>query len=102
MNRTQLLAHMKDSFDAGLAIVEKKNHDYTGGGENNDAFLNFRYAELVGVPVDRAILVRMTDKLARISSLLDQEAMVEDERLEDTLLDLINYAAILKAYLATK
>ncbi len=102
MNGTQLVESMEKTFSKGVEIVKKKNHDYTGGGDHNDAFYNFRYAEIVGVPIERGILVRMTDKMARVSSLLDKEPEVVDEKLDDTLLDLINYAAILKAYLETK
>lgn len=96
MNKKQFLKSLKDTYDAGLAIVEKKNTDYA---TDIDPWKNFRFAQMVGVPVDRAILVRMSDKLARISNTLDKGTKVLDETTEDTLLDLINYAAILKAYL---
>jgi hypothetical protein len=54
---------------------------------------------VVGVPIARAILVRMTDKMSRISNLLDKENSVKDEKIEDSIYDLINYAAILRAWL---
>jgi hypothetical protein len=75
--------------------MRAKNQDYAG---DKDPFKNFRYAEMVGVDVERAILVRMSDKLARISNCLDKEVQVKDETVNDTLSDLINYTAILKAY----
>lgn len=88
--------NMKETFSDCLEMVEKKNADY---GADEDPFANFRNAEVVGVSVERAILVRMMDKMSRASTLLDKEARVEDEKLDDTLEDLINYTAILKAYL---
>ena len=87
---------MKKSFNKGIKIVEKKNCDYA---TNDDAFKNFRFAQQVGVSPCRAVLVRIADKLARISNLLDKEAKVEDETVSDTLLDCINYLAILKCML---
>ena len=52
--------------------------------------------------VEKWILVRMADKMSRISTLIDQEAQVKDEAIEDTLQDLANYSIILKLYLSTK
>lgn len=80
-----------------LALVEKKNADYSGA--SLDPFKNIRNAGFVGVSVERGVLVRMMDKMGRISSLLDQDAQVKSESIDDTLNDLINYAAILKLYL---
>lgn len=94
MTTKELMNNMSDTFDACLSIVERKNHDYAG---DEDAFKNFRYSTLVGVPETRAILVRITDKLARVSNLLDKDPAVVNESVTDTLLDLINYTAILKA-----
>lgn len=36
--------------------------------------------------------IRMTDKLNRFKQLIDNDGLVKDEKLEDTLLDLANYA----------
>lgn len=90
-----LLENVRETYDKGLAIIEKKNADYAGAG---DPFKNFRSASVVGIAPDRAILVRTLDKLARISNLLDKPPAVADEAVEDTILDAINYLAILKAY----
>jgi hypothetical protein len=40
----------------------------------------------------------MSDKMARIATLLKSEAQVTDEKLKDTLQDLANYAMILQMY----
>lgn len=99
MNRKELAEHMAQSFDTALKIAAAKNNDYAKG---DDPFKNFRVSEVVGVPVERGIMVRMMDKVARISNSFDTELQVKDESVEDTLLDLINYAAILKTYLSQK
>lgn len=58
-----------------------KNHDYGNSFDNSlDKF------GLI------AAIVRMGDKMNRLESLTKKEAMVKDESVEDTLLDLANYA----------
>lgn len=91
-----LLVDMESTFSACLATAVRKNHDY--GGSNNDPYANFRNSMIAGVPVDRGILVRLMDKMSRISTLLDKEAQVKDEAIDDTIDDAINYLAILKSY----
>lgn len=96
-----LLTDMQETFDKCIATAKKKNNDYAG--ENTlDPYKNFRGSEFVGVPPDRAILVRLMDKIARVSNLLEQENAVKDESIHDTLEDAINYIAILKSYLKNK
>ena len=74
-----------------------KNADYAS---EKDPYKNFRLCSHIGLcSVEEGILVRMTDKLGRIVNILGQEAQVEDEKITDTLLDLANYAVILKCYL---
>ena len=91
-----LLRDMENTFEACLATARRKNHDY--GGSNNDPYANFRNSTIAGVSVERGILVRLMDKMSRISTLLDKDAMVKDEAVDDTIDDAINYLAILKSY----
>ena len=58
---------------------------------------NADYGDSFNVSLDKyglvAALTRMSDKFNRLESLiLRKERKVEDERLEDTLIDLANYA----------
>lgn len=63
--------------------MEKKNQDY---GANHDPFRNFREFGLLG------ILVRLSDKLARIRTFTERgELSVKDESVTDTIRDGINY-----------
>lgn len=41
-----------------------------------------------------SFLVRLEDKLNRVRTLSKQEANVADEKIEDTLLDMANYAIL--------
>jgi hypothetical protein len=95
MNKEEFISSITQTYKRGIEIIERKNNDYAG---SDDPFRNFKSAEVVNVSPDRAILVRILDKVARLGNLLSKEASVTDESFEDTCLDLINYAAILKAY----
>lgn len=58
-----------------------KNHDYGNSFEQSlDEF------DLI------ASIVRLSDKMNRIKSLIKKEAQVKDESIKDTLLDMANYA----------
>lgn len=84
-------------MNEALSIVQKKNSDYA---TEADPFKNFRFSTLVSVDVAKAILIRVCDKMARISNVLDKgEVQVKDETVEDTIKDTINYMAILLTYI---
>jgi len=93
-----LLESMESTFKNCLEIAKKKNADYAGDTENSDPFQNFKNSTVVKVSVERGILVRLMDKMSRISNLIDAEAKVKDESVYDTIDDAINYLSILKAY----
>jgi hypothetical protein len=87
---------------SGLETIKKKNGDYT---DSIDPFKNFYVAEALGVAdAPQALLVRMADKISRIATLTKDGAKqnVKDESINDTLMDLMNYAAILKELLADR
>lgn len=99
MNQKQFVQFIKDFYDKNLKIVEAKNKDYAG----DDTFKAFKLTEAIGnTTVEEGLLVRMSDKLSRISTLLKKKQHVKDETIEDTLADLANYAAILAAYMSQK
>ena len=63
-----------------MSLFKKKNQDY------GDAFAEYG---MVGV------LVRMGDKIKRLQSISNNKiALVDDEKMRDTLIDLHNYAAM--------
>lgn len=62
-------------------LYEEKNHDY------GDSFAKgFREYGLI-MPV-----IRLEDKFNRFKQLVDREGLVKNESVEDTLIDLANYA----------
>ena len=96
MTHEQFINSIKKTFEIGLELVECKNMDY--GGPTN-SFQNFESAAVIGLDVKDAILVRTLDKLSRIGNLVRRKAAVTDETVEDSIIDAINYLAILKARL---
>ena len=73
----------KEITDEMLKIYIAKNTDY--GSSVSDTY---RDLGLV------SFLVRMQDKMNRLKSLSKKEALVKDEKIEDTLLDLANYSIL--------
>lgn len=63
------------------AIYERKNHDY------GDSFGKSYQEYGMAMPC-----IRLEDKLNRLKSLTRKAQQVKDESIEDTLLDLANYA----------
>lgn len=95
-----LLSDIRETYDACYETARRKNADYAGEGA--DPFRNFRNSTIVGVSVQKGILVRLMDKMSRVSNLLEQEAQVKDESITDTIDDAINYLAILKSSIKNK
>jgi hypothetical protein len=91
-----LVARLQELSNANVQLALRKNADYAN---SDDPFANFKTSTIVGVPVEKAFLVRMGDKLARIGNLLDRPAEVKDESIGDTLSDLANYALLLRIWL---
>lgn len=97
MNREEFLHRLQQNQEKDFEIVKKKNQDYAEGA---DPFQNFSMVENAGLmSVEEGIAVRMSDKMQRIFNLINGPATVEDEKIEDTLSDLRNYANILQVYL---
>ena len=89
-----------ENLETMKKMMEAKNHDY---GATEDAFNNFRNCERLGIcSAEKGILVRMSDKLSRASTLLNKEAKVEDEKIRDTIIDLCVYGNILLCLLEEK
>jgi hypothetical protein len=96
MNSKQLLESIDELYAGKRAIMERKNSDYAQG---DDAFSNFKFsAEFAGVTVEQAFRVLIGVKIARLKELMNGK-IPQNERVEDTLVDLSNYADLLVIYL---
>ena len=103
MTREELFKMHSEMCKTALELMKKKNSDYAGSGGNNP-FANFTRSEALGIcTTEQSFLVRMTDKMSRLSSFAAKGKLdVEDESVYDTLIDLINYSVLLAAYLKQK
>jgi hypothetical protein len=74
-----------------------KNEDYA---KDSDPYSNFRFAaQAAGITTEQGILYLIGVKLARLENLISvPDEQVNNESLDDTIMDLTNYAGILKAY----
>lgn len=103
MNRDDYLKLHESLCKEALELSTRKNHDYAGrGGEQ--PFANFERCEAMGIcTTGQGFLVRMTDKLSRLASFEQAgEFKVKDESIKDTVLDIINYAALYYAQKQSK
>lgn len=103
MNREDYLKFHQDFTAKALALSKNKNADYAGA-DGSRPFANFERAEAMGIcSTEQGFLVRMTDKLSRLATFSNTgKLQVTNESAEDTLLDVVNYAVLLAAYLKDK
>lgn len=80
--KTKVERH-KEIVDGLNKLYEAKNADY--GDSVHDTYMKYGLT---------SFLVRLEDKLNRARTLSKQEAKVKDEKIEDTLLDMANYAIL--------
>lgn len=83
--------------DRARAITQAKGHDYSG---TEDTLANLRAVEAFGLcPAEKGVLVRLCDKFKRLSRLVGDGAapQVQNESVDDTILDMVNYLILLAA-----
>lgn len=92
-----VLGHHRHLTDKARKLIEDKNKDYSGK-DGEDPFKNFRLCENLSIcSSQQGIVVRMLDKVSRLSNLTKHDSFVENESFDDTIVDLINYAVLLSA-----
>lgn len=85
--------HLKVMAERALAVLKRKNQDYSGGG---GPFDNFKVARAFGVHPVQGLLLRMTDKFKRVQSFVVNGRMaVAEEGLLDAIEDNYNYMILL-------
>ena len=105
MNRDQYRQFHEKLCRNALNLSIAKNHDYSGGEDGTDPFLNFKFVEHMGIGVstEQGFLVRLADKIRRLSGFVKTGKFeVSDESFDDTVMDSINYLCLLSAYRAAK
>ena len=96
-----LLIDFRKRLDSLFEIVKKKNSDYSS---KEDPFKNFKLVELMGIAsAEEGILVRKSDKFARIVNLIkNKDQQVTDESIQDTLMDDAAYSILLAILITNK
>lgn len=104
MKREEYIKFHREMCDKMVSITAKKNADYTGGSEIDDAFANFRQVQNMGIcSVEVGFMTRISDKISRILSFMKKGfLLVEDESVEDTILDAANYFILFAGYLRSE
>lgn len=104
----QLVEDHKKICEQARSIMEAKNHDYANPESKIEpmmVFRNFLACERLGIcQTEQGMLVRLTDKISRISNLLKPGHViaVEGEKLKDTVIDVINYIILIYSYVTEK
>ena len=96
-SRQKLMAMHQNLCQTARELMIKKNEDYA---TDANPFANFdRVSHMGSCSTFEGFLVRMTDKLSRLSSYAKRGTFsVADEQLKDTCIDLINYTILLYAW----
>lgn len=97
MDSDQLFKLHIELCERARGLMSKKNADYA---ERTSVFGNLEVVESVtrgGITTEQGILIRLSDKLARLFTATKRELKVEDEGVQDTLLDIINYCVLFRA-----
>lgn len=80
-------------------ILKAKNADYSKGTPLG----NFYVTEAIQAgTAENGIIIRLSDKLSRLVSVLEKGTQVKSESAKDTILDIINYAVLLYAVVEDK
>ena len=103
MTRDELLRYHNDICKEAQELMSLKNKDYAGN-DGMSPFANFTRVESMGIcSTEQGFLVRLTDKMSRLSSFVESGKMnVADESFRDTIVDVINYMVFLSAYIQDK
>lgn len=95
-HKEKYISSIEDTYAEGILTVKSKVADYA---KDSDAFSNFRFAaQAANCTVEQVLLMLLGIKLARLTNLLTSGRDPNNESTFDTMVDAINYNAILKAY----
>ena len=100
MTQKEYFERFHKVVDEMYKLTVRKNGDYA---DPKDAFANFHMIAALTdnrITVQDGIIVRITDKLKRICSLLTRDALVKDESIKDTIMDMAVYSIILYIWMS--
>jgi hypothetical protein len=96
----QYLAMFQEITAQMYETTKRKNSDYTG--DLGDAFKNFTAVEQMtggAVTTEQGFFTRMMDKMMRFAGFVRNGTLqVQDEKIEDTILDMAVYCILFVCY----
>lgn len=100
MTINDLVIYHEATCQKARDLMYMKNADYS---EGDDRFRNFRGSEAFGIDPMIGVCLRMQDKLNRIVTFARAGKLTSHrESVDDSVLDLVNYAVILGAMATEK
>lgn len=100
VSQAEYLDMFKGITEEMYETTKRKNSDYTG--DDSDAFKNFTAVEFASagtVTTEQGFFTRMTDKMMRFAGFIRNGTLkVQDEKIEDTILDLAVYCILFVCY----
>jgi hypothetical protein len=104
VSQEKYLEMFKGITEEMYETTKRKNSDYTG--DDGDAFKNFTTVEQMtggAVTTEMGFFTRMTDKMMRFGGFVRNGVLkVQDEKIEDTILDLAVYCILFVCYRRAK
>lgn len=99
MTQEEQLKHFEEFTIQMKEILFKKGDDYS----NTDKLSNFKLAGgICGLKAEQNCLSLIATKVARLGVLLNSEKAPNNESIQDSVLDLANYAMLLSMILKEK
>jgi hypothetical protein len=99
MQSKEFVSLVKGWQEQSMRVLERKSNDYANA---SDCLSNFKKsAQMCNTTPEKVFEVMMSIKICRLVELLDGKE-VKNESVDDTLLDLSNYATLCRAYLYEK
>lgn len=90
-------AAFDELYKKGFDTIIKKGADYAN---DTNGFANFeKVAHMLDMDTRKVFLFYITTKLVRLSELFEGNTKPKNESVEDTIMDFVNYAVLLKAWL---
>lgn len=99
MTKEQQKNHFETMIDEAWRIMQRKSHDYA---TDTDVLSNFKLvSQICGLETHQIVLVFLATKIVRLGE-LSKGKTPNNESITDTLLDNINYSAILQMLMKEK
>lgn len=103
MNKKEQEEYLDKTFQKMKSVLVNKSSDYAGDNIDTDKLKNFKVAgNICGISPELNCLSLIATKVARLGVLLNSDKSPVNESIQDSVLDLSNYALLLGMLLEDK